>query len=46
VTIAAKTARLGPGSVAYIASNVEHGILNAGRTSAQYFVLALGTDSA
>jgi quercetin dioxygenase-like cupin family protein len=46
VTIAAKTTRLGPGSVAYIASNVEHGILNAGRTSAQYFVLALGTDSA
>jgi mannose-6-phosphate isomerase-like protein (cupin superfamily) len=46
VMIAAKTTRLGPGSVAYIASNVEHGIHNAGHSPAQYFVLALGTDRA
>jgi mannose-6-phosphate isomerase-like protein (cupin superfamily) len=44
VTIASKTTRLGPGSVAYVASNVEHGIRNEGNTPAQYFVLALGTD--
>jgi mannose-6-phosphate isomerase-like protein (cupin superfamily) len=46
VMIASKTTRLGPGSVAYVASNVEHGIHNAGDTPAQYFVLALGTDRA
>jgi len=44
VTIAGKSSSLGPGSVAYIASNVEHGIRNAGDQHAQYFVLALGTD--
>jgi quercetin dioxygenase-like cupin family protein len=44
VTIAGKSSRLGPGSVAYVASNVEHGIHNVGETHAQYFVLALGTD--
>jgi mannose-6-phosphate isomerase-like protein (cupin superfamily) len=42
VTIAGKDTTLGPGSVAYIASNVEHGIRNAGKDHAQYFVLALG----
>jgi quercetin dioxygenase-like cupin family protein len=46
VMIAGKTTRLGPGSVAYIASNVEHGIHNAGRGAAEYFVLALGSDRA
>lgn len=44
VTIAGKSSSLGPGSVAYIASNVEHGIRNAGGHHAQYFVLALGND--
>jgi mannose-6-phosphate isomerase-like protein (cupin superfamily) len=46
VMIASQTTRLGPGSVAYIASNVEHGIRNAGDTKARYFVLALGSDRA
>lgn len=44
VTIAGRSARLGPGSVAYVASNEEHGIRNAGTTHAQYFVIALGGD--
>ena len=42
VTIGGRAARLGPGSVAYVASNQEHGIKNAGTTHAQYFVIALG----
>lgn len=41
VTIEGKTTRCPPGSVAYIASNQEHGWRNAGDTQAQYFVLAL-----
>jgi quercetin dioxygenase-like cupin family protein len=44
VTIAGRASRLGPGSVAYVASNDEHGIRNAGSTHAQYFVIALGTE--
>jgi quercetin dioxygenase-like cupin family protein len=44
VTIDGTGSRLGPGSVAYIASNARHGIRNVGATEAQYFVLALGTD--
>jgi quercetin dioxygenase-like cupin family protein len=44
VTIAGRASRLGPGSVAYVASNDEHGIKNAGATHAQYFVIALGTE--
>jgi quercetin dioxygenase-like cupin family protein len=44
VTIAGRNARLGPGSVAYVASNEEHGWRNAGTTVARYFVLALGND--
>jgi len=46
VDIAGEKTRLGPGSVAYIASNVEHGIRNVGTTRAQYFVIALGSDRA
>ena len=44
VTIASRASRLGPGSVAYVASNEEHGVRNAGTTHTQYFVIALGTE--
>jgi len=43
-TIAGRASRLGPGSVAYVASNEEHGLKNAGPSHAQYFVIALGID--
>jgi quercetin dioxygenase-like cupin family protein len=46
VTIGGKSTRLGPGSVAYLASNQEHGWRNVGTTTATYFVLALGDDKA
>lgn len=46
VTMAGEISRIGPGSAAYIASNVEHGIRNAGTDRAQYFVMALGQDKA
>jgi len=45
VTIAGRTASLGPGSVAYVASGEEHGWRNAGADRAHYFVLALGRDA-
>jgi quercetin dioxygenase-like cupin family protein len=45
VTIAGRSATLQPGSVAYVASNEEHGWHNAGTTRAHYFVLALGRDN-
>ena len=45
VTIAGVSKKLGPGSVAYVASNEEHGWRNVGTTRAQYFVLALGRES-
>jgi quercetin dioxygenase-like cupin family protein len=46
VTIAGRGAKLGPGSVAYVASNEEHGWRNVGTARAQYFVLALGRENA
>jgi mannose-6-phosphate isomerase-like protein (cupin superfamily) len=46
VTIGERSANLGPGSVAYIGSNEEHGIRNVGNTHAQYFVMELGTEDA
>ena len=42
VTISGKSSTLGPGSVAYVASNEEHGWRNAGTTRALYFVVTLG----
>jgi len=45
VTINGHASSFGPGSVAYIASNQEHGIRNVGSTHAQYFVLEVGTQS-
>jgi quercetin dioxygenase-like cupin family protein len=45
VTIAGKTSRLGPGSVAYVASNEEHGWRNAGATRAHYFVVTIARES-
>lgn len=42
VTISGKITKLGPGSVAYVASNEEHGWRNTGTAPASYFVLALG----
>jgi quercetin dioxygenase-like cupin family protein len=45
VTISGKTANLGPGSSAYVASNEEHGWRNIGEGPALYFVLAIGRDS-
>ena len=44
VTVAGLKSTLGPGSVAYIASNEEHGWRNVGAGRAHYFVLALGRD--
>ena len=43
VTISGKTSRLGPGSSAYVASNVEHGWRNVGTTPALYLVMAFGS---
>jgi quercetin dioxygenase-like cupin family protein len=44
VTIEGKSTDLGPGSVAYVASNEEHGWQNTGPTHARYFVIAVGLD--
>ena len=45
VTMLGKSANYGPGSVIYLASGDEHGWKNAGTEPAEYFVIALGTDS-
>jgi mannose-6-phosphate isomerase-like protein (cupin superfamily) len=42
VTIEGNKSKLGPGSVAFVHSNEEHGWKNVGDTRAQYFVLAIG----
>ena len=41
ITVEGKTCRLGPGSVAFIASNELHGAKNVGDVPAQYFILEL-----
>lgn len=42
ITISGKPHVIGAGSAAYVASNEEHGIKNAGSTPATYFVVAVG----
>ena len=42
VTIDGNVSTLGPGSVAFLASNCFHGWKNVGTTRASYFVMALG----
>jgi quercetin dioxygenase-like cupin family protein len=44
-TVNGKASRLGPGSVAYAASNEEHGQRNVGDGVARYVVVTLGRES-
>lgn len=43
ITISGKATRMGPGSMAFVASNEEHGVHNAGDSQAQYFVITVGS---
>ncbi len=45
ITIEGKAHRLGPGSLAFVRSNEEHGITNPGDIPATYFVVAVGPGS-
>jgi quercetin dioxygenase-like cupin family protein len=46
VTLGGETTRLTAGSVAYVASMLEHGWKNPGPDNAEYFVIALGDKKA
>jgi mannose-6-phosphate isomerase-like protein (cupin superfamily) len=46
ITIAGKTTTvLGPGSAAFVHSGEEHGLRNIGHEPAQYFVVAIGSET-
>jgi len=45
VTIAGKATTIGPGSAAFVHSGEEHGVRNVGQETAQYFVVAVGSES-
>jgi quercetin dioxygenase-like cupin family protein len=45
VTIAGNSTTIGPGSAAFIHSGEEHGVRNIGQDAAQYFVVAIGSES-
>ena len=42
LTVNGKTYQLGPGAVAFVRSNEEHGVKNVGTTPANYFVVEIG----
>ena len=44
MTIAGKSTTIGPGSAAYVHSGEEHGVRNIGQETAQYFVVAVGSE--
>ncbi|MBW4026952.1 MAG: cupin domain-containing protein [Acidobacteria bacterium] len=46
ITINGKTQTAGPGSAAFIHSGEQHGIVNTGSVPAQYFVVAIGEETA
>jgi len=46
VTIEGHATEIGPGSVAYVRSNEQHGWKNVGDGPAQYFVVAIGRERA
>ena len=45
VLINGRTQRVGPGSVCFFASNVEHGMRNVGETPATYYVIRVVTEA-